>query len=372
MSFGQINQNLWNELCPYFHIIIAWYWGHEHSFKLYAPYTGSDGAVLQRGRLIGKNIGTASRVCLIFPQGHGAKWKKSKSDVVPSIPCSHPLAREIGLVVLEISEDRCNARFSIFFFSFSCVVEKKKYKDTWNCREKEMACLWLKTSKKNIEKFVFFCFFFSLYRSLKVVFRCRLLVHRDASVLTLGHENRKLSCLCRALGQASLLEQRGSAPPTQLVLLQFENLKFKTGEKQKLLLLATNLGESQRIRFFSLGHLERGSVLLLLRRSRILVCIVGTLSAPGASKLVLRLLFLIFVIVEGGIRNLFRQRHICPLFLGNRLFWNLRCVRKRNLELTLQLCIFTLQGSHSALCRTTNCHIEGKLKQSEKKISLSF
>jgi hypothetical protein len=90
-----VNANLWKELAPYFANIAAWYWGHEHSFKVYEPYVGPEGQTLQKGRLI----------------GHGSKWKKSKSNVIPFVPVEHPVAREIGLAVLEISEDRCTAKY---------------------------------------------------------------------------------------------------------------------------------------------------------------------------------------------------------------------------------------------------------------------
>jgi hypothetical protein len=68
----------------------------SHSgLKVYEPYVGPDGQTLHKGRLI----------------GHGSKWKKSKSNVVPCVAVEHPAAREIGLAVLEISEDRCTARY---------------------------------------------------------------------------------------------------------------------------------------------------------------------------------------------------------------------------------------------------------------------
>ncbi len=33
VSFGQVNANLWKEMSPYFSNIVAWFWGHEHSFS---------------------------------------------------------------------------------------------------------------------------------------------------------------------------------------------------------------------------------------------------------------------------------------------------------------------------------------------------
>lgn len=63
--------------------------------RLYEPYEGPDGAVLERGRLI----------------GHGAKWKKAKTRTVPAIKVDHPKAREIGLALLEITNESCLARY---------------------------------------------------------------------------------------------------------------------------------------------------------------------------------------------------------------------------------------------------------------------
>ncbi len=66
----------------------------SHS-EIYEPYVGPDGLTLQKGRLI----------------GHGSKWKKCKSNVIPFVAVDHPKAREIGMAVLEISEDRCTAKY---------------------------------------------------------------------------------------------------------------------------------------------------------------------------------------------------------------------------------------------------------------------
>lgn len=95
LSYGQMNAALWNELAPYMNHIKAWFWGHEHSFKLYEPYTGNDGNVLTKGRLI----------------GHSAKWKRGKNNVIPSIAVDHPKAREIGVALLEFSGSSCRARY---------------------------------------------------------------------------------------------------------------------------------------------------------------------------------------------------------------------------------------------------------------------
>lgn len=95
ISFGTVNHSLWAELAPYMEHIKAWYWGHEHSFRVYEPFKGPDGKILARGRLI----------------GHGSKWKKGKNKVVPFIPVEHPIGREIGACLLEISDGDCVARY---------------------------------------------------------------------------------------------------------------------------------------------------------------------------------------------------------------------------------------------------------------------
>lgn len=84
-----------NIVAPYMEHVEAWYWGHEHCVKVYEPFTNSDGKTLMRGRLI----------------GHGSKWKKAKNNQIPFRVIDHPKAREIGLCLLEISEDDCEARY---------------------------------------------------------------------------------------------------------------------------------------------------------------------------------------------------------------------------------------------------------------------
>lgn len=81
-----VNNFLWKQLLPYMDMIALAAWGHEHSQRIYEPFT-KDGATLQRGRLL----------------GHGSKWKPAKNDRIPFIKTPHPQARGIGLTVLEFS-----------------------------------------------------------------------------------------------------------------------------------------------------------------------------------------------------------------------------------------------------------------------------
>ncbi len=56
-----VNGYLWAQLSPYWDVVCAAYWGHEHSFRVYQPFT-LDGRTLQRGRLLGHGSKFKARV----------------------------------------------------------------------------------------------------------------------------------------------------------------------------------------------------------------------------------------------------------------------------------------------------------------------
>jgi predicted phosphodiesterase len=56
-------------LAPCIDKVTAWFWGHQHQFQLYKPYTFPNGEVLQKARLIGAgSFNTDSNLDLLYTQ----------------------------------------------------------------------------------------------------------------------------------------------------------------------------------------------------------------------------------------------------------------------------------------------------------------